>query len=64
MGIFGMLCPAGQVFFIHSKHMNKIYPSTLILVFTRGKLLEHLRGGMESVILGMPISQQKIVHKD
>ena len=44
-----MLCPAGQVIFIHSKTIDKTGPTTLIIASTSGELSEYLRGVIESV---------------
>ena len=46
---FGMFCLDGEAVFIHSKHVNKIGSSTLILVATCGQLKDYLRGVTLSV---------------
>ena len=44
-----MYCLDGEVVFIHSKHVNKIGSSTLILLVTCGLLKDYLKGYIYSV---------------
>ena len=46
---YSLFCLDGEVIFIHSKHVNKIGSSTLILVVTCGLLKDYLRGDIFSV---------------
>ena len=56
----GMFCLDGEVVFIHSKYLNKIGSSTLILVVTCGLLKEYLWGVLESKTLEFAPSHNKI----
>ena len=55
----GMFCTDGEVVFIHSKHVNKIGSSTLILVVTCGLLKDYLGGVIDSVNVELASSDSK-----
>ena len=50
----------GEVVFIHSKHVNQIGSSTLILVVTCGLLKDYPRGDVYSVNPGFASPDSKI----